>query len=198
MSTLRLFGLVVLALIMAVLIGIAVQSPKATMQRSIVIDAPPARVFAYVNDLRMFNEWSPWTALDSSTEYTFRGPTKGPGARMEWYSTHEQVGDGEQWIIEVHENEYVKMGMRFSDFEGNFYAEFILEPQDGQTEVTWTYHGDVSQSSLGWKIMGKAFGMFIDSMLGPLYEDGLKSLKRRVEEHPLLPMDQLVPVDSLP
>lgn len=196
MNLFKLLGLVILALILAVLIGIAVKSPESHMERSIVINAPPAQVYAYLNDFRNFNEWSPWAALDPDTEYTFSGPFKGPGARMSWHSTHEQVGDGEQWITEVRQNEYVKSGMQFGDFEGKFYAEFILKPVADGTEVTWTYHGDVSDSGLGWKMAGKVFGMFLESMLGPFYEDGLKSLKTVVEEKPLLPMDEVMPADS--
>jgi hypothetical protein len=32
-------------------------------------------------------------------------------------------------------------------------------------------------------LMGKFFGMFMDGMLGPQYEDGLKNLKMVAEGH---------------
>lgn len=62
--------------------------------------------------------------------------------------------------------------------EGDFYAEFILEPVAGGTNLTWTYEGKVE--SLLWKYL--LLGM--DGQLGPMYEQGLADLKTYIERLP--------------
>jgi len=184
MKALKITGIVVLAIVAIAIVSVAVMSPKSHIERSVVINAEPAAVYAEISNFKNFNTWSPWAALDPNTKYSFEGPEIGIGAKMNWVSENDNVGQGSQWIIDTEENKRVKTGMQFSGFEGEFTAEFILEPVEGGTKVTWTYNGDVSNTPVMNAAMGKFFGVFTDSMLGPQYEQGLAQLKQKVESNP--------------
>jgi hypothetical protein len=60
--------------------------PEALVQRQIVINAPPEKVFAIVGNLKRFNDWSPWAELDPNITYRFEGPESGVGQKMSWQS----------------------------------------------------------------------------------------------------------------
>ncbi|HCM76704.1 MAG TPA: hypothetical protein DIS90_10000 [Cytophagales bacterium] len=184
MKALKVIGIAISLVIIILAIVVAFLSPKSHMERSILVNSEPEAIFKYLDNFKAYNQWSPWSEIDPATIYQFDGPESGPGARMSWSSKDEQVGEGEQWIIEMRENEYVKYGMKFGGFEGDFSAEIILEPTINETKVTWTYNGDVSKAGMFNAAMGKFFGMFMDSMLGPFYEKGLYSLKEQVENTP--------------
>jgi uncharacterized protein YndB with AHSA1/START domain len=184
MKALKITGITILTLVVIATVVLAVMSPKSHLERSIVINASPAAVYEELVNFKKFAEWSPWSKIDPQMKQTFEGPETGVGAKMSWQSENPDVGNGSQWIIEAEENKRVKNGMNFSIMEGNFVAEFILEPTADGTKVTWTYDGDVSNTATMNAAMGKFFGAFMDSMLGPSYEQGLDALKRRVEGKP--------------
>lgn len=184
MKALKYVGLGIGALV-AVIVGVTIlQSPTTHMERSIVINASPAAIFPYLNDFHKSSEWSPWRKLDPNMKQVFDGPEEGVGAKMAWTSANGEVGEGEQWIEESEANKRVKSGLKFGGMEGDFYGEFVLEPVDGGTKVTWHYFGDVGKASASGALFGKFFGMFMDSMLGPQYETGLSDLKTLVENQP--------------
>lgn len=167
------------------------------MERSTIISSQPTVIYDLVNNYQNYNEWSPWASIDPNTTYTYEGPDSGPGARMRWSSKNEQVGDGEQWIIESRENSYVKYGLKFGGFEGDYTSEIILAPNAKGTNVTWTYDGDVSNESIMNTAMGKIFGMFMDAALGPFYEKGLLSLKEIAEGAQAAPTASGIRQDSV-
>lgn len=193
MKAIKIIGIGLGAIIAIALIGVAFMSPKSHMERSIVINASPALVFQQLTNYKNFNTWSPWAAMDPSAKYTFEGPEAGPGTKMSWVGDESKVGSGSQWIIEQEENRRVKSGMQFGGMEGTYFAEFILEPVEGGTQVTWTYDGDVSGTGMMNASFGKLFGLMTDAMLGPQYEDGLKRLKEMVES---MPTSHPAPSDS--
>jgi carbon monoxide dehydrogenase subunit G len=184
MKALKIVGIVILAIVAIAVVCVSVMSPRSHMERSIVINAQPAAVYEELTSFKNFNTWSPWATIDPTAKYTFEGPESGVGAKMSWVSDDKNLGEGSQWIIETEQNRRVKTGMKFGGVEGSFTAEFILEPTEGGTKVTWTYDGDVSNTSAMNAAMGKFFGAFTDSVLGPQYEQGLTALKRRVESKP--------------
>lgn len=68
-----------LAAIVALLAFAATRPDTFRMQRSITIQAPPAKVFALLNDFRKFGSWSPWEKLDPAMKRAFSGPASGVG-----------------------------------------------------------------------------------------------------------------------
>src|SRR5512133_1255803 len=95
-----LFVAVVALIAIFVLVGFFL--PKvATVERSATIAASPATIYGLADGFSRFNEWSPWASLDPATKYTYTGPERGVGARMEWASDNPDVGRGSQEVIAV-------------------------------------------------------------------------------------------------
>jgi hypothetical protein len=55
-------------------------------------------------------------------------------------------------------------------------GQLRLEPAGAGTRVTWTNEGD-----MGTNPVNRYFGLFMDRLVGPDFEGGLKNLKTIVE-----------------
>jgi uncharacterized protein YndB with AHSA1/START domain len=160
--------LVVLAVFLVI---VAMQPAEFRVARSTTISAPPAVVFAQVNDLHKWQEWSPWAKLDPNSRTTFEGPPAGEGAVFGW-AGNDQVGEGKMTIIESRPTERVKFRLDFvKPFAGTNEAEFTFQPQGADTLVTWSMTGRKN-------FVMKAIGLFMncDKMIGPEFEKGLAQL----------------------
>lgn len=165
-----------LLIILVLLIGIGLLLPSsASVERSIVIDAPPERVFPHIDSMRAFHAWSPWAVLDPSTTYAFEGPERGVGSRMTWQSGNSAVGNGSQEITASLPPQEVETVLDFGG-EGEGRAHFLLEPVDDGTRVRWRF-----ETRFGWDLFSRYVGLMLDSMIGAAYDKGLRELKKRVE-----------------
>ena len=63
-------------------------------------------MFAQVNDLQKWDDWSPWAKLDPNAKVTFSGPQSGDGASFKW-DGNDKVGAGTMTITESKPNERV-------------------------------------------------------------------------------------------
>jgi effector-binding domain-containing protein len=163
-----------LVALVVVALGVAFLLPRnIKFERSTVVKATPEEIFAVVNDLTRFNEWSPWNKKDPKTKYTIEGAPTGVGAKMTW--TSEALGNGSQEIIESEPFKTVKTKLEFTG-EGPSYATFTLQPGDGGTKVTWGFETD-----LGSNPIARYMGLMIEHWVSPDYEEGLASLKALVE-----------------
>lgn len=165
-----------LALLIVGLVVVSFLLPgRAEVSRSIMIDAPAAKIFPYVNSMQETEKWSPWLARDPETKLAYSGPEAGVGNMLSWSSEHPQVGSGTQEITESIENQSVRTALDFGDM-GQASASFILRPNGDQTEVTWGFH-----SNLGLNPMMRWMGLMMDDWVGGDYERGLGNLKALVE-----------------
>jgi hypothetical protein len=169
------FRVLLTLLILLAVIGLMLPS-SARVERSIVIDAPATVIFPYLNGMRAFHAWSPWSDVDPETRYRFEGPETGVGSRMTWHSGDSQVGQGSQEIMESVPDRRVDTRLEFGD-KGDGTATFLLEPEGEATRVRWEFH-----TRFGWDLLGRYVGLMLDSMIGVAYDKGLKELKSRVEQ----------------
>ena len=180
------------ALVAVLIVGfvavVAMQPDDFVITRSTTIDAPPAAVFAHINDLRKWQAWSPWAQLDPNAKNTFEGPTNGEGASFSW-SGNDKVGEGKMTITESKPHEFVRMKLQFvRPMEDQADTDFVLEPVDGKTDVTWTMAGKN-------ELMSKAMClvMDMDAIVGGEFEKGLASLKSIVENEAGATGDETTP-----
>ena len=165
--------------VLAVLIGGGGLLFPATshLERSILVQRPPAEVFTTLNSFARFNEWSPWFEIDPTAKYTYGGPASGVGAKMAWVG-NSSVGSGSQEIIES-----VPVGkiVNALDFGGSkAKATFQLTPDGNGTRVIWSL-----DSEHGYNPINRLFGAFLlDGMVGKDYEKGLAKLKGVLEGTP--------------
>lgn len=174
---LKLIFIVVMLAIAALLIVVATRPASFRVQRSIRINAPRETLFAYVSEIRNFDNWSPWAALDPAMRKTFSGPAGGIGAVYEWQG-NAKVGQGRMEIIDAVAPARVVIKLDFlKPFEAHNTAEYLLAAGDEGTEFTWVMHGPNSFMS---KVMSLFFSM--DKMVGAQFEQGLASLKALAEK----------------
>lgn len=175
MKFLKILIFVVLGLIaIFVIVGLFLPS-KMKVERSITIDAPPFYAFMQVDNLRNYNEWSPWLVMDPNMKIEYEGPASGVGAAYSWTSGDANVGIGKLTIAESKPYESIQTELQFADGQGQGYWKF--EPAEGKTKVTWSVESD-----LGGNIMAKYMGVFADATMGALFEQGLQKLKKLAEQ----------------
>ena len=165
-----LIGLVLLTAAFATVVW--VQPDDYRLTRQTVIAAPASAIFPHVNDLRQWQDWSPWAKLDPNAKISFEGPLAGPGAMFHW-SGNDKIGAGTMTITESKSNERVATRTDFMrPFEGTSNSDFIFSESGGRTNVIWTMSGTHN-------FIGKAMClmMSMESMLGPDFERGLAQLK---------------------
>lgn len=196
MKILKIIGIAVLSLIVIALIAVSAMSSVAHMERSIVVNAPPAAVFQQLASFENFNKWSPWVKMDPEAKQIIEGPATGIGAKMSWDGP--ETGKGSQWTVEYEENKRVKNAMAFEGMEGATFAEFVLEEVPEGTKVIWKYDNDVKGTGFGNAAFVKFFNAaMLESMLGKQYEEGLQAMKEIVESQPTPePAAEPTPTDS--
>ncbi len=179
----------ILVAIIAVVVScgwlIASRPDTFVVKRTQIMAAPPAVVFAQINDLRAWSSWSPWEKLDPGIQRTYGDHSAGIGAAYAW-SGNDKVGQGTMMITDVRVPEYVGLDLVFiKPYAATNRATFDVVPILRQqveriglgetvigTTVTWTMTGSNS-------FLNKAVGLFasVDSLVGPDFESGLSRLK---------------------
>jgi len=169
---LKKIALVLLALIAIVLIYAAVRPDTFRVERTARIAAPAEKIFPLINDFHRWGEWSPYEQLDPGMKRSFGGAPAGQGATYAWEG-NDKAGAGRMEITESTPSSKIAIRLDFiRPFEARNMAEFTLQPQGGETQVTWAMHGP---SPYVAKLMGIFFNM--DQMIGKDFETGLANLK---------------------
>ncbi len=166
-----------LGAIVVVFLGVvAMQPADFRIERSAVIAAPPADVFAQVNDFHNWVAWSPWEKLDPAMKKTFSGAAAGVGAIYDW-TGDDKVGTGRMTLTDSQPSNLIRIKLEFmKPFEATNTTEFIFTPEGGGTKVTWNMSGNNN-------FMAKAAGLFMnmEKMVGGDFEKGLAQLKTAAE-----------------
>jgi len=164
--------LVLAVLVAAFLIVVAIQPDEFRVTRSASITAPPAEIFAKVNNFHQWEAWSPWAKLDPAARNTFSGPESGVGSVFSW-SGNSEVGEGSMTLLESRPDELIRIRLDFvKPMQGTNEVEFLFTPGRTHTRVTWTMSGKNN-------FVGKAVGLVMncDKMVGGMFEKGLANLK---------------------
>lgn len=166
-----------MVLIAAILIFAANKPNTFRIQRSILIQAPPDKVFVLIDNLHNWSRWAPQDREDRALNRTFSGAPSGTGAISNWEGKGSS-GKGRMLISESAPPSKITIQV---DFEKPFAAhninEFVLEPAGEQTNVTWTMHGP---NLFIMKLMSVFAN--IDKTMGKHFEDGLQNLKAVAEQ----------------
>ncbi len=147
------------------------------VQRSVVIKSEPAQIYSQLVDLRRWQQWGVWFKRDPNMVLAYSGPDRAVGMRSEWHS--ETEGNGAMEITALEHNKRVVYDLFFIDMDMSSTGELILEPLSEGTKVTWVDYGE-----LGNSVTFRYFGLFIDDLIGPDFEDGLANLKMVAENTP--------------
>lgn len=171
--------LAVLGALIVVVLALAARQPADfRIVRSTEINATPAAVFARVNDLRRFQDWSPWAKLDPNMKLTFSGPASGVACASAWEG-NKKVGAGSMTITESLAPELIRMRLEFlRPFKATNLTDFAFHAVHGGTSVEWSMTG---RNHFGAKIF--CLFMNMDRLVGRDFEKGLAQLKSLSESH---------------
>jgi hypothetical protein len=172
-------GAIVAVAVIGFVILVAMQPAEFRVVRTGKVSAPPAAVFAQVNDFHNWQAWSPWARLDPAAENSFEGPSAGTGAIFRW-AGNDDVGKGSMTITESRPSDLIRIKLEFLEpFEDTCTAEFTFRPEGDETVVTWSMYGEND-------FVAKAICLFVDmdEMVGGQFEQGLANMKSVVEGAP--------------
>lgn len=168
--------LFIIIAIAAILLYAATKPDNFHVERSIVIKATPEKIFPYINDFHLWNEWTPYNK-DPAMKKTFTGSASGKGAMYAWEGNKE-VGKGDIAITASTPPNKVELDLHMIEpFEGRNVVLFTLAAAGETTKVTWGMDG---KNNLIVKVMGLFFSM--DNMVGKDFENGLARLKQASEK----------------
>ena len=169
--------LYVIGALVALLIVVGLLLPRhSRVEVSTLVDAPPATVFALVNDFRRVDLWSPRTANDPNARVLFSGPNRGVGATVTWDGVI--AGSGTQTIVESRPHEHVATTINPGE-PGEARTWFDIEPGEGNTRVTWGFAHDH-----GLNLVGRYFALLLAGVVKREFETGIAALKDLAESLP--------------
>ena len=175
MKALKKIILVVLLIPIALVIVSLFLPSKYRVERRVTMNAKPGAVFPRINTLKQWPEWTAWTvAKYPDMKVSFSGPEAGVGAGYNWAG--QSSGRGALKITRSDPDKGIGYDL---DFEGGKYVskgDITLEPSGEAVSVIWSNEGD-----LGWNPVSRFFGLFMDKMMGPDFEEGLRNLQKKVE-----------------
>jgi hypothetical protein len=173
---LKKIGLAIVAALAALLLFATTRPDSFSVERRVVIQAPPEKIQPLIADFHRWAEWSPWEKLDPAMKRSFGGASAGVGATYGWQG-NKDVGSGRMEVKSAAADK-VSIQLDFIEpFEGHNTADFLLAPKDGGTEVRWVMFGPATYVT---KLMGVFVSM--DSMIGKDFEKGLAQLKAAAEK----------------
>ena len=168
------YGLLSLAVALVTLVVVGFFLPSAyRIERSVVIDADPEAIHEYVGDLDKWTAWEPWSEEDPTIRVERSDNTTGVGAHQSWSG---ESGGGELTLTRNSVDEGIAYDLTFDD-EHESQVTMRYQADGAATRVVWTMEGDS-----GMNLIGRYFGLVMDSMVGPMFERGLEKLKFVVEQ----------------
>ncbi len=177
--TIMMIVLYILGGLLALLIFLALIAPKNfALSRSIIVNKSLADTFEFVKFTKNQDLWSPWKKKDPNMVQSYEGTDGEVGFISRWQG-NKDVGEGEQEILKIVENQKVISKLRFfkpwkSESDAYLGTEAV---SDTETKVTWGFSGKN-------KIPFNIFMLFMnmDKTVGKDFEEGLADLKAYLEK----------------
>jgi hypothetical protein len=150
-----------------------------SVERSLTMDASPARIYDQIVNFHHWTGWSPWEGVDPALKRTYSGADSGTGAVYFW-SGNRKAGQGRMEITDAIEPSRVQIDLAFEKpFTSRSDTIFTIQPEGSGSRVTWLMTGRKT-------FMTRVMGIFksMDKLIGPDFEKGLSGLKATTEKSP--------------
>lgn len=164
------------ATVLAALVGLMLPS-TFEVERSLVINATPARIHSFTSDLTRWPEWVPWLNKDPNLVVTYGDLTTGVGASQTWTGDDS---DGELLFTRCDPAWGITYDLTFNKNTYTSTRSLQYRPGAGGTEVVLNMTGD-----FGNNILARYFRGLMPSLLGPQFQEGLARLKMVAEKSEL-------------
>lgn len=174
MKLVKIFGLLVLSVIIILLIALPTE---INVNKEIVIKQDISIVFEHINNLKNWEQWSPWQKLDPKVVNSYSGAESGVGAVNSYSSENSDVGIGKMKILQSIENSKVELGIFMEGMSDENNPTLtttlsLVKMGDNHTKVTWNTIDSVGTFSF-YRIMLPIMNMTLDEM----FKSGLEDLK---------------------
>jgi hypothetical protein len=168
--------LIAVAALIVIVVVVGLVLPKGyRLSHSVVIAAEPAKVHALVSDLKEWPKWEPFTETDKTIVTTIGPKSSGVGASQSWTG---ESGGGRFTFTKCDPKEGIAYDLVFVDDGREMPAKswMTYAPKSGGVEVTWGMEG-----TMDVPVIGGYFAMLSNSMIGPMFDNGLAKLKKVAE-----------------
>ncbi|MFB6258663.1 MAG: SRPBCC family protein [Flavobacteriales bacterium] len=171
-----LYGIGGLFLFFIAFVGVAALYLPSTyeVERSILIEQPPEKVYKKVARLKEWSKWNPWSRNVDSNIY--KGKAMGKGAIWKWQDSEQ--GEGELRIAKADPYHRIETRLYNADTTEMGHGKWSFERKGKRTRVTWKKSGDLAypfQRVMIW-LVGP------EKMIGEDLEKGLENLKKHLEK----------------
>jgi hypothetical protein len=172
----RLLEILISVAIVAVLflaVGLVLPSSRH-ISHSVETNRKLTIVYDTLNSLGRFDEWNPLVLRDPAMQIKLSGPESGKGARLDYVSKEDSLGEGSWEIIDTEPRKSVTYAIENPERGENKRTKFILQPtgRNGRNvEITQTYDVDY-----GWNLLGRYAGLYVSSSVGEDMKMGLRRL----------------------
>jgi uncharacterized protein YndB with AHSA1/START domain len=167
----------IVAVIVMALVFAAMKPDTLRIERSTVINAPPDKVYALIDDFHEWPRWAPQDREDASMKRTYSGAPTGVGAVSDW-SGSGNTGKGRMEITGAAASRQVVVTVDFAKpFVAHNVNTFTLAPEGNGTRVSWAMQGT---NAYMMKVMSLLMNM--DKMMGQHFESGLANLRAAAEK----------------
>jgi hypothetical protein len=157
-----------------VLIIAALLPANFYIERSVVINAAPQKVYEQVADLNKYLKWNPWSEIEPDAKNSLGEISSGEGAAWSWEG--KEIGKGKLTILKADKYTSVETKVEFIEpWKGVNYGFWTFIPQEGGTKVVWAFEGTFSYP------FERFMYFYIDRKLGEDFDRGLANLKRKCE-----------------
>ena len=174
-TLLKIIGIIIVLILIYAVIAILAFSKDYHYEKSVVINAPQEKVWAYTGNLIGYNQWDPFSKADKNIVITYSGNGDKVGDSYHWKGD-KNVGEGEQAITELVPNQKMSTRLHFIEpFEGDMKANFIMTPEGGGTKVTWMIDNELTP-------MMKIMKPMMNSNMDKMFSQGLGDLKKLAEK----------------
>lgn len=175
-KVLLIFLAVVVLVVGGVVVAASMQPNEYRFERSTLTTANPGAVYTIMCDLDRFKDWSPFAKLDPNAKVTVEGPKCAPGSVYSW-DGNDDAGAGKMTIVSAAQNQTVDIKLEFTrPMPDVAQTSWIVTPEGAQQKITWVMRG--TNDTLQKKVFGM---LFMEKMLGTMFEDGLATLKKLAE-----------------
>ncbi len=136
------------------------------VQRSAHVPASAEAILALASSNQGYQRFNPYRNSDPKLQIDTFGPAQGVGSGFRFSS---KDGKGSQTVAAVSDSSV--------DFDidlgpmGKPRQRIEVQPAAGGTQVVWTMQAD-----MGMNPIGRVMGLFMDRIVGPTFETGLKNL----------------------
>lgn len=175
MKVLKIIGVILLILIVALGIISFTTTTKFALERSIEIDAPKEEIKKEIIYFKNWEKWSPFADLDPNMQEEYKGEAGKIGSSYHW-DGNDEAGKGNLTLVE-NKADKVVIDMQFlGSFESTAQNYFLFDEQGETTQVSW---GFTSEMPRPFNLFGVFFNL--EEEIGKDYEKGLQDLKTLCE-----------------